>query len=139
MPFVHRILSLQFDNNNTWFVIAFSWQWQIIVVDCCSGTAVVVDCCSLIVLFFPFVVELVPARIAVLVDCHSLIVLFSFFCSRHRALPSSGLNDAYKRKRDQDCCCSQLSPPDFLCSFRFFSRRCALPSSGLNDAYKVTK
>jgi hypothetical protein len=36
----------------TTFVTAFSWQWQIIVVDCCSGIDVVVGCRSLIVLFF---------------------------------------------------------------------------------------
>ncbi len=70
--FVRRILSLQFDDNNTKFVIAFSWQWQIIVVDCRSVIAVVVNCrsviavvvnCrSLIVLFFPFVVDVVPCH-----------------------------------------------------------------------------
>jgi len=60
--FVRRILSLQFDDDNAQFVIAFSWQWQIIVVDCCFGIAVVVDYRSLIVLFFPFVVDIVPCN-----------------------------------------------------------------------------
>lgn len=50
-PFVRRINALQFDDNNTQFVIAFSWQWQVIVVDCCSGIAVVVDCRGVNVLF----------------------------------------------------------------------------------------
>jgi len=73
-------------------------------------------------------------------SCRSLIVLFSFFCSWRCALPSSGLNDAYERKREQDCCCSRLSPPDSLFSFRFLVVDVrGLPSSGLNDAYKETK
>ena len=76
--------------------------------------------------FRSFVVDVVPChpvgwmtptkgkenRIAVLVNCHGLIVLFSFFCSWRRALPSSGLNDAYERKREQDRCSCQLSRPD---------------------------
>jgi hypothetical protein len=61
-PFFRRILSLQFDDNNTQFVIAFSRQWQIMVVDCCFGIAVVVDYRSLIVLFFPFVLDVVPCH-----------------------------------------------------------------------------
>ena len=50
-PFVRRINSLQFDDNNTQFVIAFSWQLQVIVADCRSGIAVVVDSRGVNVLF----------------------------------------------------------------------------------------
>ena len=61
-PFLRRIHLLQFDNNNTQFVIAYSWQWRIVLVDCRSGIADVVDCCSLIVLFCSFVVDVVPCQ-----------------------------------------------------------------------------
>jgi hypothetical protein len=40
--FTFTPIRLQFDGNYTQFVIAFSWQWQIIVVDCRSGIAVLV-------------------------------------------------------------------------------------------------
>ena len=60
--FLRRIHLLQFDNNNTQFVIAFSWQWRIVLVDGRCGIAPVVDCRVGLLSFRSAVDDVVPCH-----------------------------------------------------------------------------